>query len=127
MQNHTIAAIVYVCTLLIFSVIFLPVNATTAASTLPRTATIMQIQGNSQFSEYTNDLVETTGVVTLYTKNGANFWMQDPDGFASTSDGIFVSGGGFPQQGVKPKPGDFIRLLPRYRNSSLVLRYLLLV
>jgi len=117
MQNHTIAAIVYVCTLLIF---FVPVNATSAATSLPHTATIMQIQGNSQFSEYANDLVETTGVVTLYTKNGANFWMQDPDGdgFASTSDGIFVSGGGFPQQGVKPKPGDFIRIVAQVQEQQ---------
>ena len=75
-------------------------------------ATLMDIQGAGQYSPLAGERIVTTGIVTLYTRNGANFWMQDPqgDGNASTSDGIFVAGGGFPRAGSKPEVGDLIRI-----------------
>jgi len=52
-------------------------------------------------------------VVTLFTANQASLWLQDPDGDAdpATSDGIFVSGGGFPMAGPRPAVGDEIRIV----------------
>ena len=79
----------------------------------PTPATIMEIQGNGQISPLAGERVETTGVVTLFTANGASLWLQDPDGDGDpdTSDGIFVSGGGFPMTGTRPEVGDRIRIV----------------
>ncbi len=79
----------------------------------PPVVTIMEIQGSGQFSPYDGQRVETSGVVTLYTANGAHFWLQDAsgDGDAATSDGIFVAGGGSPGSGPAPSVGDSIRLI----------------
>lgn len=95
-----------------------PANTPTAGDTPPPppppppVVTLMEIQGDEQFSPFDGEVVETSGVVTLFTANGANFWLQDPvgDGDASTSDGIFVAGGGFPGAGPRPEVGDFIRV-----------------
>jgi predicted extracellular nuclease len=79
----------------------------------PPVVTIMEVQGPDQFSPYDGQVIETSGVVTLFTANGANFWLQDPggDGDATTSDGIFVAGGGFPAEGPRPSVGDVIRIV----------------
>jgi len=81
----------------------------------PPVVTIMEIQGSEQYSPYDGQLVETSGLVTLFTANGANFWLQDPtgDGDTATSDGIFVSGGGYPGVGPRPEVGDFIRIIAK--------------
>jgi predicted extracellular nuclease len=73
----------------------------------------MEIQGSGQFSPLAGERVETTGVVTLFTASGASLWLQDPggDGDSATSDGIFVSGGGFPLSGPRPSVGDEIRIV----------------
>ena len=86
----------------------------------PPVLTIMEIQGSGQFSSYQGDLVETSGVVTLFTANGANFWLQDPtgDGDAATSDGIFVAGGGYPDEGPRPAVGDFIRVIAKVQEDQ---------
>jgi predicted extracellular nuclease len=83
-------------------------------------ATIMEIQGSDQFSSFVGDFVETTGVVTLYTANDSNFWMQDPigDGDPNTSDGIFVSGGAFPVVGTAPEIGDMIRIIAQVEEQQ---------
>ncbi len=82
--------------------------------------TIMEIQGSGQFSPFDGQLVETTGVVTLFNSFGSSLWMQDPagDGDASTSDGIFVSGGGFPRSGPRPAVGDFIRIIAQVQEQQ---------
>jgi predicted extracellular nuclease len=76
----------------------------------PPVVTIMEIQGSGQFSPYDGQTVETSGVVTLFTANGAHCWIQDPDGDgdSATSDGIFVSGCGNPDEGPVPSLGDAI-------------------
>lgn len=86
----------------------------------PTSATIMEIQGSGQFSPLNGERVETTGVVTLFTANNANFWLQDPagDSDAATSDGIFVSGGGFPASGPRPSVGDAIRIVARVQEQQ---------
>ena len=88
--------------------------ATTWAEPLPPPdpATIMEIQGTGRFSPLDGQRVDTTGVVTLFTANGANCWIQDPvgDDDPATSDGIFVSGCGFPATGEVPELGDLIRV-----------------
>lgn len=55
--------------------------------------TIMEIQGTGQFSPLEGSVVETMGVVTLFTADGTNLWIQDPlgDGNTATSDGVFVN------------------------------------
>jgi hypothetical protein len=94
-----------------------PANTPTGGDTPPpppaTPATIMEIQGSGQFSPLAGERVETTGVVTLFTANQASLWLQDPDGDAdpATSDGIFVSGGGFPMAGPRPAVGDEIRIV----------------
>jgi uncharacterized protein len=94
-----------------------PANTPTGGDTPPpppaTPATIMEIQGTGQFSPLAGERVETTGVVTLFTANGASLWLQDPagDGEPATSDGIFVSGGGFPIAGPRPSIGDEIRVV----------------
>jgi len=79
----------------------------------PIPATIMEIQGNGRRSPLEGERIETVGVVILYNSSGSSFWMQDPSGDSdpSTSDGIFVSGGGFPQTGPRPDVGDEIRII----------------
>lgn len=79
----------------------------------PPKVTIMQIQGTGPISPFVGQWVETTGVVTLFTANGNNCWLQDPDGDGdgATSDGIFVSGCAFPDEGPVPFVGDFIRIV----------------
>jgi predicted extracellular nuclease len=80
----------------------------------------MEIQGNVQYSQYADERIETTGVVTLYTANEANFWLQDPSGDnnTKTSDGIFVAGGGFPSSGPRPAIGDFIRIIAKVQEQQ---------
>jgi predicted extracellular nuclease len=82
--------------------------------------TIMEIQGEGQFSPYDGQVVQTSGVVTLFTANGANCWIQDPRGDRnpSTSDGVFVSGCGFPAKGTKPSVGDLIVIEARVQEQQ---------
>jgi predicted extracellular nuclease len=86
----------------------------------PPVVTIMEIQGDDQFSPYDGQLVETSGVVTLFTADDANFWMQDPagDGDSATSDGIFVAGGGYPDEGPRPDVGDLIRIIAKVEEQQ---------
>jgi uncharacterized protein len=93
-----------------------PANTPTGGDTPPpppaTAATIMEIQGTGQFSPLDGERVETTGVVTLFIANGANLWLHDEgDSDPATSDGIFVSGGGFPLSGPRPPVGDEIRIV----------------
>ena len=52
--------------------------------------TIMQIQGETHFSEFQGQPVSTTGIVTAIDARG--FYLQDPtgDGNSNTSDAIFI-------------------------------------
>ncbi len=79
----------------------------------PPVVTVMEIQGSGQFSPLAGQTVETSGVVTLFTANGAHCWIQDPagDGDSATSDGIFVSGCAYPDEGPAPSLGDSIRIV----------------
>ena len=71
---------------------------------------IMDIQSNGQFSPFAGQAVETTGVVTLYSGNGRDFWLQDPngDGNSDTSDGIVVDDGGLVFGA--PSVGDIVQI-----------------
>ncbi len=62
----------------------------------PLELTIPEIQGDGQRSLYEGEVVTTSGIVTLYSANGRDFWLQDPDGDSdpTTSDGIVVDDGG---------------------------------
>ncbi|HBY99317.1 MAG TPA: hypothetical protein DEP84_36155 [Chloroflexi bacterium] len=86
----------------------------------PLALTIPEIQGDGQRSPYEGEIVATSGVVTLFTANSANFWLQDPDGDGSsaTSDGIFVAGGGFPAAGPRPAVGDLIRITAQVEEQQ---------
>ena len=97
-----------------------PTGGDTPPPPPPPIVTIMEIQGNGQISPFDGDTVETTGVVTLFTANGANFWLQDPDGDEDfgTSDGIFASGGGYPDEGPRPEIGDFIRIIASVQEQQ---------
>ncbi len=69
-----------------------------AANSCPAGATpltIPEIQGSGTFSPFDGDFVVTTGIVTLESNFGRDFWMQDPDGDGdpATSDGIMVDDG----------------------------------
>jgi predicted extracellular nuclease len=88
-------------------------NTPGAPNPPPNQRTIPEIQGSGQFSAFEGEVAETHGVVTLFTANGANFWMQDPagDGDPATSDGIFVAGGGEAASGPRPAVGDLIRII----------------
>jgi len=58
---------------------------------VPFALTIPQIQGAGHHSPYTNDPVQTTGIVTARSTNG--FWIQTPtpaDADLATSEGVFV-------------------------------------
>jgi predicted extracellular nuclease len=97
-----------------------PTGGDTPPPPPPPVVTIMDIQGDGQWSPYDGEVVETTGVVTLFTANAANFWLQDPTGDddLATSDGIFVSGGGFPDEGPRPAVGDSIRIIARVEEQQ---------
>ncbi|KPJ93749.1 MAG: hypothetical protein AMJ55_07500 [Gammaproteobacteria bacterium SG8_15] len=97
-----------------------PMGGDTPPPPPPTPMSIMQIQGSGQYSPYIDERIETTGVVTLYTANGANFWLQDPDGDgdATTSDGVFVAGGGFPASGSKPVVGDYVRVVAKVQEQQ---------
>ncbi|MFQ5398308.1 MAG: lamin tail domain-containing protein [Anaerolineae bacterium] len=75
--------------------------------------TVMDIQGSGQYSSFEGVVVETSGIVTLFTANGNNCWIQDPagDGDPATSDGIYVSGCAFADVGPVPAVGDAIRII----------------
>jgi len=62
--------------------------------------TIMEIQGESHWSEFVGQPIVTEGIVTGVAANG--FYIQDPDGDgnANTSDGIFVFTGTVPAVAV---------------------------
>lgn len=79
----------------------------------PPVVTIMDIQGTGQFSPLDGLTVETSGMVNLFTANGAHCWLQDPvgDGDPATSDGIFVSGCAFPSEGPAPSVGESILII----------------
>ncbi len=96
--------------LLILIVGVLPVFASSTAKASQHVLTIMEIQGTGQFSPYEGQIVTTHGVVTLYSSNGRDFWMQDPDGDGdpATSDGIVVDDGGLLPNA--PEVGDMIRI-----------------
>jgi len=74
--------------------------------------TVMAIQGDAQRSPLAGRTVTATGVVTLLSADGRDFWMQDPDGDGDphTSDGVLVAGGGFPPEGERPGVGDRVRV-----------------
>jgi predicted extracellular nuclease len=86
----------------------------------PPVVTIMEIQGTGQFSPFDGEVVDTSGVVTLFTANGNNCWLQDPvgDGDATTSDGIFVSGCAFADEGPVPEVGDDIRIIASVQEQQ---------
>lgn len=86
----------------------------------PPVVTIPEIQGSGQFSPFDGKTVETSGVVTLFTANGNNCWLQDPvgDGDVTTSDGIFVSGCAFASEGPVPEVGDFIRVIASVQEQQ---------
>ena len=98
------------------------------------TFSIMDIQGDQMFSPLAGQRVETSGIVTLLTKDRRSFWIQDPkgDGNAATSDGLFVTLGRQPQVAERPEVGDVVRVigfveeelrdlsLPRTRLKDLV-------
>lgn len=97
-----------------------PGTENNCAPPAPPVVTIMEIQGTGQFSPLEGQLVETSGVVTLFTANGAHCWLQDPagDGNAASSDGIFVSGCGFPSEGSAPAVGDSIRIIAQVQEQQ---------
>jgi predicted extracellular nuclease len=73
--------------------------------------TIPEIQGAEQRSPYEGTLAGTSGVVTLYSANGRDFWLQDADGDGdpATSDGIVVDDGGYLPG--PPQIGDYITIV----------------
>lgn len=77
--------------------------------------TIPEIQGSAQTSPYAGEMVETGGVITLFTADGSHFWLQDPigDNDPATSDGVFVDGGGaFAREaGLTLTVGDRVRIV----------------
>lgn len=77
---------------------------------VPFELTIPEIQGSGQRSIFEGEVVTTTGIVTLYSSNGRDFWLQDPDGDGdpATSDGIVVDDGGFLPG--PPEVGDYIEI-----------------
>lgn len=97
-----------------------PTGGDTPPPPPPTAVTIMEIQGTGQFSPYAGQSVETTGVVTLFTANGNNCWLQDPvgDGDAATSDGIFVAGCAFASEGPVPQIGDLIRIVAQVEEQQ---------
>jgi predicted extracellular nuclease len=76
----------------------------------PIPLSIPEIQGDSRRSDFEGEVVITSGVVTLYSSNGRDFWLQDPDGDGdtATSDGIVVDDGGFLPG--PPEVGDWIEI-----------------
>lgn len=66
---------------------------TPSAPVAPQPATIMQIQGNQQFSPLVGKAVDTSGVVTQKRPGGVAVWIQDAkgDGDRTTSDGLYVA------------------------------------
>lgn len=76
----------------------------------PLLVTIPESQGGGQRSPFEGEAVITHGVVTLYSSNRRDFWMQDPDGDGdpATSDGIVVDDGGFLPG--PPEVGDVIEI-----------------
>ena len=72
----------------------LPTVYLTVSSCSPVAAvTVMDIQGEGQFSPFEGKVVETYGVVTTVAPDGEGFFLQDPEGDddPSTSDAVFVS------------------------------------
>ena len=72
-----------------------PGEPNTAEATLcvpPTPLTVPEIQGDGQFSPVDGEVVETSGIVTLVSADGADMWIQDQagDGDPATSDGIMV-------------------------------------
>jgi predicted extracellular nuclease len=86
----------------------------------PPVVTIMEIQGSGRFSPLAGEVVETSGTVTLFTASGSSCWLQDPDGDGddATSDGIFVSGCAFADEGPVPAVGDFIRIIAQVEEQQ---------
>lgn len=64
------------------------------------THTIAQIQGSGNSSPLNGSVVTTSGVVTGIKTNGFFLQMQEGDGNANTSDGIFVFTAGIPPASV---------------------------
>ena len=91
-----------------------PGDSNTAEASLcvpPVQLTIPEIQGDGQFSPFEGEFVETSGVVTLVSANGADMYMQDPagDGDPRTSDGIMVDD----RNTLSPQPqvGDLVTIV----------------
>ena len=86
----------------------------------PLAATIPEIQGYGHWSPYQDEVVVTTGIVTLFNASESSFWMQDAlgDGDPATSDGIFVNGGGYPDEGPRPTVGDLIEITASVGESQ---------
>ena len=76
----------------------------------PIPLTIPEIQGDGRRSLFEGEVVTTEGVVTLYSANGRDFWLQDPsgDGNPATSDALVVDDGGFLPG--PPQVGDLIEI-----------------
>ena len=86
--------------------LLLPLAAASApAPRLP----IPQIQGDGHRSPWAGKRVRTEGIVTLRSRDGRAFWIQDRgDGDPATSDGIRV---GIGRKGPRaPRVGDRVRL-----------------
>jgi hypothetical protein len=62
----------------------------------PLALSIPEIQGSGARSPVEGEIVRTRGVVTLLTRDGRSFWIQDPegDGDPATSDAVLVFRGG---------------------------------
>lgn len=90
-----------------------PANTPTAGGLdgcAPLDLSIAEIQGDAQRSDFEGEAVTTSGIVTLYSADGRDFWLQDPfgDGDPLTSDGIVVDDGGL-LPGA-PSVGDLVEI-----------------
>ena len=87
-----------------------PLGLPRVANAQTSAVTIMEIQGSDERSPLEGQAVTTQGIVTLYSSNGRDFWLQDPDGDGdpNTSDGIVVDDGGYLPG--PPQVGDLISI-----------------
>ena len=84
----------------------------------PLQISIMKIQGERQFSEFQNQLVSTSGIVTMYSKNRRHFWIQDVvgDNNPRTSDAIFISAN-LSKSAIHPGVGDLVQVTGRVEEK----------
>lgn len=86
----------------------------------PTLTTIAQIQGEGSTSPVVGERVKVRGVVTLFTANEKNLWMQDLDGDGNdlTSEGIFVAIGSYDENTVKPALGDLVEVVASVQEQQ---------